>query len=604
MLRFLRIRHLAVIDAAEIEFEPGLNVLTGETGAGKSMLVEAVGLLLGGRASADLIRTGETTASVEAIFEHAGEEFLIRREITTQGRSRAYVNGDLTPIGGLKALAERLIELHGQHEHHTLLDPASHLDVLDAFGGLEAEAAAVEAAFLRYRHCRDELSLMRRALADREARQELVVFQLAELDRVAPLPAEDEELGALRRVLAGAERVERLCLEGYASLYESDDAVLPRLGGVWRRVGELAALDPKFQPYLEARAGLKGQLEDLAAFLRDYAGSIQASPDRLQQVDERLAQLERLKRKHGGTLADVVAKRSSLREELSDLANGDARIGELEARREAAAADYLARARALSAARRQRAADFASRLVALVGDLAMEGTRFEIRFDEAAESEEAWTRSGIDAAEFFVSPNPGEDLRPLARIVSGGELSRLMLAIKTLTTATRCGFTAAADRQPGAEAPGLIFDEVDAGIGGRTADIVGRNLRALGSAFQVLCITHLPQIAARADAHFEIAKRVEGGRTHTTVRRLDADARMDELGRMLGGTPTPALRETIRTMLAAGAGTEARGPEPADPTGDRREGESERAKGETERGTEAAKTVATKNRKGVKRRGA
>ena len=561
MLRFLSIKRLAVIDAAEVEFEPGLNVLTGETGAGKSILVEAVGLLLGGRASSDLVRTGEESATIEAIFENAGEEIVVRREITAQGRSRAFVNGELTPVGGLKALAERLIELHGQHEHHTLLDPTTHLGVIDSFGDLESQVTVVAAAFDALQRSRDELERMRRALADREARQEIVAFQLTELDRVAPTPGEDEELAALRRVLAGAERVERLCQEGYASLYESDDAVLPRLGGVWRRVGELAELDPKFQAYLEARDGVKGQLEDLAAFLRDYAAGIQASPERLQQTEERLAQLERLKRKHGSTLDEVIAKRESLRGELKELERGDERVTELERDSEAASLAFVAAAQKLSKARRALAAEFTPRLIALLGELAMDRTRFEVRFNQDPLPESAWSRSGIDAAEFFVSPNPGEDLRPLARIVSGGELSRIMLGIKTLTATSRHGFTDATSRPPSTSAPGLIFDEVDAGIGGRVADVVGRKLRALGSTFQVLCITHLPQIAASADTHFQIEKRVEGGRTRTSVRRLDAEGRVDEIGRMLGGELTPAIRATARDMLAerAAGGVKAKG---------------------------------------------
>jgi DNA repair protein RecN (Recombination protein N) len=554
MLRFLSIRRLAVIDSAEVEFEPGLNVLTGETGAGKSILVEAVGLLLGGRASGDLVRTGEDSATIEAIFESGGEELLVRREITAQGRSRAFINDALVTASALKELSSRLIELHGQHEHQTLLDPTTHLAVLDAFGGLTRLAAPVADAFDRMRDAKDALERTRRLAADRGARQELVAFQLAELDRIAPQASEDEELASLRQVLASAERVERLCEESYTSLYESDDAVLAGLGGVWRRVGELASLDSQFLPYLEARDGIKGQLEDLAMFLRRYADGIEASPERLQQVEERLAQLERLKRKFGPALADVIARREALRQEYIDLDRSDERIVELTAAYEAARTAYHSAAAKLSQARRTRAADFSRELVTLVGELAMADTRFEVRFNLEPLAEAAWSAQGIDTAEFFVSPNPGEELRALARIVSGGELSRIMLAVKTLTATTRHGFSDAADRPPSTAAPGLIFDEVDAGIGGRVADVVGRKLRALGSVFQVLCITHLPQIATCADTHFQIEKRVEGGRTKTTVRRLTADARVDEIGRMLGGELTPGIRATAREMLAERSG--------------------------------------------------
>ena len=556
MLRFLKITHLAVIDAVEVEFEPGLNVLTGETGAGKSILVEAVGLLLGGRASGDLVRTGEDAASIEAIFESGGEELVVRREITAQGRSRAFINGALATAGALKDLSGRLIELHGQHEHHTLLDPSTHLGVLDSFGALDALVAPAAAAFEAMLEASDALTRVRRALADRDARLELVTFQLGELDRAALRsaepgePGEDAELAASRKVLASAERVERLCVEGYTSLYESDDAILAGLGALWRRVGELATLDPQFQPYLDARDGIKSQLEDLALFLRRYADSIEASPERLQQIEERLAMLERLKRKYGPTLADIIARRDALRRERSVLEHGDERLAELERAHVEARAAYVTIAEALGKERRRVAAALAPQLERLLGELAMERTRFEVRFNTEPLPESAWTASGIDVAEFFVSPNPGEELRALARIVSGGELSRIMLGIKTLTATSRAGFSSAADRRPSGSAPGLVFDEVDAGIGGRVADVVGRKLRTLGSAFQVLCITHLPQIAASADTHFQIEKRVDHGRTRTTVVRLDERQRVDELARMLGGEAvTDGLRASAREML-------------------------------------------------------
>jgi DNA repair protein RecN (Recombination protein N) len=550
MLRFLSIKRLAVIDAVEVEFGPGLNVLSGETGAGKSILVEAVGLLLGGRASADLVRTGEESATIEAIFQAGGDEFLVRREVTAQGRSRAFVNGELATAGALKDLSAQLIELHGQHEHHTLLDPSTHLTALDAFGALDPLSVPVAAAFEVVRALAEDLVRVRRAAADRDARRELLAFQLAELDRARISAGEDDQLVQERQVLANAERVERLCSESYAALYDNDGAVLATLVGIWRRVAELASLDRQFQPYLEARDAIKGQLEDLALFLRRYADGIDASAARLQQVEERLALLERLKRKYGPTLADVVTRHDRLRQELDELDHSNARQVELERDHDAARSRFLEAAARLSDARRASAPDFARQLERLLGELAMERTRFQARFNADPLPESAWTASGVDTVEFYLSPNPGEDLRPLARIVSGGELSRIMLAIKTLTATTRYGPGEADDRRPGEAAPGLVFDEVDAGIGGRAADVVGRKLRALGSAFQVLCITHLPQIAAYADTHYLIEKRVDGGRTLTRVARLDAAGRVDELARMLGGEGiTEGLRATAREML-------------------------------------------------------
>jgi DNA repair protein RecN (Recombination protein N) len=553
MLRFLSIKRLAVIDSVEVEFDPGLNVLTGETGAGKSILVEAVGLLLGGRASGELVRTGEENAAIEAIFESGGDELLIRREITGQGRSRAFVNGNLATAGTLKDLSGRLIELHGQHEHQTLLDPGTHLPVLDVFGRLEEIGSHTSTAFAAFKDASAELDRGRAAAKDRTARQELAAFQLSELDRAGLRPNEDEELSATRQVLASAERVERLCAESYASLYESDDAVLASLGAIWRRVGELATLDPKFLPYLESRDSIKSQLEDLALFLRRYADGIEASPAKLQQTEDRLALLERLKRKYGPTLADVVARRDGLRRELADLEHADERLAELEHRHQASREAFVRVATELADARRRAAVSLARALETQLAELAMERTRFEVRFaDRLPEAE--WSASGFDRAEFYVSPNPGEELRPLARIVSGGELSRVMLAIKTLMAVSRHGFSESDLRPPSGAAPGLIFDEVDAGIGGRVADVVGRKLRTLGSAFQVLCITHLPQIAAYADTHFQIEKHVDKGRTRTTVRRLSAPERVEEISRMLGGAGvSDAVRASAREMLATRA---------------------------------------------------
>jgi len=436
MLRFLKISHLAVIDALEVEFDAGFNVLTGETGAGKSILVEAVGLLLGGRASGDLVRTGEDAATIEAIFENGGEELVVRREITAQGRSRAFIDGGLATAGALKELSTRLVELHGQHEHQTLLDPSTHLVVLDTFGRLDALIATAADTFGTMRRIAEEMERVRRAAADRDARQELVAFQLTEIDRAALKaappgePTEDIELSAARQVLANAERVERLCAESYAALYESDGAVLAGLGGVWKRVGELAAIDPKFQPYIEGRDGIKSQLEDLAAFLRRYSDTIEASPARLQQIEDRLALLERLKRKYGPALPDVIARREALRRELQDLEQGDVRLAELATQLASARAAYVKAAAALGAERRRVAVTFSRRLEEELAGLAMDKTRFDVRFNGLPE--EAWSAAGVDEIEFYVSPNPGEDLRPLARIVSGGELSRIMLAIKTL----------------------------------------------------------------------------------------------------------------------------------------------------------------------------
>jgi DNA repair protein RecN (Recombination protein N) len=543
MLRFLRIEHLAVIDALEVEFEPGLNVLTGETGAGKSMLVEAVGLLMGGRASADLIRTGESQATVQPVFDRpSGAELIIRREITSQGRSRAFVNDALVTAASLKDQTDSLVELHGQHEHQTLLDPQSHLTLLDDFAGLHADREGVAAAFRDWRHLEIESEAYHMDERERAARLDLLRFQIGELERAELRAGEDEELDRSRRVLSNAERIQRLCGEAYGALYDSDEAALARLATVWKRVAELAEVDPAFQPHLEARDAIKSQLEELAFSLRSYGESIDSSPAKLQEVEDRLALLERLKRKYGPTLADTISTRETLARQRESLQHADQRKAGLAAESRAAREEFLRRARALSLRRRQGAVEFAGRLQELMAELAMGRAKLEVRF-EGEVPESAWSEQGIDVAECYLSANVGEDLRPLAKIASGGELSRVMLAIRTLAAVA-------------VPAKTLIFDEIDAGIGGRVADVVGKKLRRIGESFQVLCITHLPQIAASSHAHFHISKSVAQGRTHTRVARLEREARIEEVARMMSGAaPTDAARAAARELL----GPEAKG---------------------------------------------
>ncbi|HEY6359630.1 MAG TPA: DNA repair protein RecN [Vicinamibacterales bacterium] len=559
MLRFLRIRHLAVIEAVEVEFEPGFNVLTGETGAGKSILVEAVGLLLGARASSDLVRTGESQAAIEAIFETPdGQELVVRREITSQGRSRSFINGTLATAAALRDLSARLVELHGQHEHQALLDPLTHLPVLDQYADAGALTARVAAAWNEVRTLREQLERSRMDARERSARLDLIAFQLGEIEKAAPRPGEDEELAATRQVLASAERIQRLCEESYASLYENDEAVLSRLGGVWKRVGELSTIEPQFAPYLDARDGIKSQLEDLAYFLRGYADGVDASPARLQQVEDRLALIDRLKRKYGPSLQDVIDKGETLARERALLTGGGERAEDLQQALTAANERYLAIARDLSRRRRVAASRFARELESMLAELAMDRTRFEVRFNDGELPEEQWSERGIDQAEFFISPNLGEELRPLARIVSGGELSRVMLALKTLVGhQTGSGFrvpSSESQTRSDVQLKTLIFDEVDAGIGGRVAEVVGAKLRMLGHRFQVLCITHLPQIAARGTTQFLIEKRVRGTRTVTSVLRLDPAGRLEEIARMIGGAAvSEPVRASARELLDAGA---------------------------------------------------
>jgi DNA repair protein RecN (Recombination protein N) len=539
MLRYLAIRHLAVIDRLELEFGPGLTVLTGETGAGKSILVGAVGLLVGGRASADLVRTGEDTATIEAAFDtHDGREVIVRREVSAQGRSRAFVDGALATSASLRELAGTLVDLHGQHEHQVLLDPATHLDVLDAYAQLEDPRSTVGDLFVTWQTARAERDRFASGQRESAARAEFIAFQLSEIDRVDPKADEDEELASTRQVLANADKLQRLCADAYQALYEGDGAALGSLGVVWRKVAELAAIDERFAPHVAAKDAVKAPLEDLAYFLRSYSADIDASPARLQEVEDRLAALERLKKKHGPTMADVIAKREQMKSDLHAVEHGSEHAAELESRLAAASSAYLKLAGELSLLRHEAAPRLSRALERSLADLAMARTRCDVRF-VPAQSDAEWSARGTEQAEFYISPNPGEDLKPLAKIASGGELSRIMLALKTLGSTDAPGKT-------------LIFDEVDTGVGGAVADVVGLRLQELSSRFQVLCITHLPQIAAYGQSHLSISKSVKQGRTLTRVDRLDADARQEELARMIGGAEvSAAVRASAREMLAA-----------------------------------------------------
>jgi len=557
MLKLLRINNIALIPALEVEFGPGLTLLTGETGAGKSILIDALGLLLGDRASPELIRSGEERAAVEAVFDLPeaaalleerglsadGDEVVLRRELHASGKGRATVNGALVPVSLLRDLSPRLAVIHGQHEPQGLLDSSTHLDLLDHFAGADGGRPLAEF----YRDLRAAEAALERLRGDRreaERRREMLEFQAGEIERAGLGSGEEEALRVEKARQANAGRLAGLSEEAYALLYDDEAAALARLGQVFRRVEELAAIDPSFRPFVEARAAALAPLEDLALRLRDYRGQLEVSPGRLDEIEGRLAVIERLKKKYGSTLEEVLAFGERCRRELDGLASPEEQERTLEARRERLAATYLERARALSKRRRAAALDLRKRVQAELAQLAMEKTRFEVAF-QPAEAEPAvepahWTERGLEQAEFLLSPNPGEELRPLARIASGGELSRIMLGLKSVVRSDAAGLT-------------LVFDEVDAGIGGRVAEVVGRKLKAVAERQQVLCVTHLPQIAALADRHFAVRKQVERGRTVTLVESLEDEARVEEIARMLGGeTITATARRHAREMLEQG----------------------------------------------------
>jgi DNA repair protein RecN (Recombination protein N) len=550
MLRFIRIQNLAVIESTEVEFSPGFNVLTGETGAGKSIVADAVDLLLGGRASSDLVRTGQAQATIEAMFEAAGRELVIRREITAQGRSRAFMDGLLVTASQLRDTAGGLVDLHGQHEQQRLLDPDTHLATLDEYGGLLPARARVAERWAGLRRLRDALSRASMDARERSARLEWLAFQIAEFDAVQPREGEDDALAAEKQVLLHADRVQRLCQEGYDLLVEQEGSALSTLGSVWKRVDELAQIGDGFGPFADGRAGVGDFLDDLARTFRATGEAMEDAGERLARVEDRLARLDRLKKQHGPTMAEVVQRWGAAVAERGQLQDAGAPEA-LEVGVAAAERSFLEAARALSRQRRDAAGRLGRAAEQALAGLGMAHTRFTVRFLPEL-TPDRWSEQGVDAAEFFVSANVGEDVRPLAKVASGGELSRIMLALHAV------GLEAGGAVDEAADVPQrtLIFDEVDAGIGGAVADVVGERLRALGDRFQVICITHLPGIAARADAHFAVEKELVRGRTVTHARPVTGDARVAEIGRMLAGSQrSESVRAAARELLDSATAT-------------------------------------------------
>jgi DNA repair protein RecN (Recombination protein N) len=555
MIKLLRISNIALIPSLDLELGAGLTLLTGETGAGKSIVIDALGLLLGDRATADLIRTGEDKAAVEAVADleparefldrHGlpsdGDDLVLRREIQASGKGRATVNGALVPVSLLRELAPLLAAIHGQHEPQGLLDPETHLDVLDHHAGL-ADREALGTTYRRLREVEGGLDRLRRDRREAERRREMLDFQAAEIEKALMESGEEESLRREKTLQANAGRLASLAGEAYGLLHEDEDAVVSRLGLVYRRIEELAGIDPAFAPHVEARAAVRATLEDLALFLRDYRETLSVNPGRLDEIESRLALIERLKKKYGATLDEVLAFGARCRLELESLGTPEEQERALEAERAGLASRYLELAFELSGHRRAAARLFETKVQAELRLLAMDRTRFAVRFRPEIVASDGgdpagWTERGLEAGEFLLSSNPGEELRPLARIASGGELSRIMLALKSVANLDVHGLT-------------LVFDEVDAGIGGGVAEVVGRKLRALSGRHQVLCVTHLPQIAAHADRHLAVHKRVQRGRTVTEVRSLDPNERVEEVARMLGGeTITDTARDHAREMV-------------------------------------------------------
>ncbi len=563
MLRELSIRNLAVVEEARVPFAPGLNVLTGETGAGKSIVVDALLLVTGARAQLDWIRTGAETALVEAVFDidptgpvaalldevghHPGDgQLVIRRELARSGRHRAFVNDGAATVGLLERLGEQLVEVHGQHEHQRLMEPARQLLLLDRFADAEPRRDAVAALVRRWEEARGALERLRRELREGARQEDLLRFQVAEIDELRLRDGEEDELRAERSRLQHAERIVAGLQETVGLLYEDPQAVSTRLARAAALLRDLSRFEPDAAASIEAIEAAQAHVEDVVGRARALRDRAVFDPERLEQIDARLDAIVKLKRKYGDSVAAILAHRQEAAAALDRLTRHDAIAEEMERAVAEAAHAAAAEAVALSAAR-TRAAERLERLIQKeIRGLGMEHGRFRVALrrepagaDELAAGTEGWRVGprGAESAELLLSANPGEELRPLAKVVSGGELSRVMLAAKTVL--------AAAD-----DVPVLVFDEVDAGIGGRVADVVGQKLAATAAGRQVLCVTHLAPIAAHAAHHLLVEKRVARGATRTTVGPLPAAARVDELARMLGGERvTETSRRHARELL-------------------------------------------------------
>jgi DNA repair protein RecN (Recombination protein N) len=569
MLTELSVENFALVEKLRLTFGPGLNLLTGETGAGKSILLDALGMALGERTGGDAIRHGAEKARVEAVFtvdendsrlreamEAAGVEaedgiLLLGRELTASGKSTVRINGRPATVGMLKAIGDVLVDIHGQHEHQSLLAVEHHVDILDAWCGQEILAlrAAVADAYAEAQAAARELAALQQDARERVRTLDLLAFQRDEIDNAAPKLDEEEELLSGRLRLASAEKLHAAAAGAYAALHggtagEGRNGKMAMavegagaLDGLTTAVAEIehaAKLDERLEPLLECLRNALYVAEDAGRDVRHYRDSIEFNPERLEEIEVRLDVLKTLKRKYGDTLEEVIRYREEIGARLETLENAETRIVELQAVVETTRANLAARAATLTVARKKPAEPIAKAILPELGDLAKTATRVSV----AIETREPTTK-GADDVEFLLSPNPGEPLKPLARIASGGEISRVMLALKSVLSRTYA-------------VPTLIFDEIDTGIGGRTGAVLAEKLAALARDVQVLCITHLPQIAAKGSRHFFIEKRTRKGRTTVSVTSLEEEARVQEIARMLGGARlTDTVLQHAREMLSA-----------------------------------------------------
>ncbi len=546
MLEQLTIRNFAIISGLETRLRPGLNILSGETGAGKSIIVNAVNLILGGRASADLIRTGTDEAKVEALFTIPDgsplaeilsrfdipfeNEVLISRSISREGRNAVRINGTLATLQMLSAVSPYLISVSGQHEHQRLLRPENHLFLLDDFGGLAGDRMDLAERFSGYTGLRTRISALDKDIRDMEERRDLARFQMEEIQAAGIEPGEDERLKEERNVLRHAEEIRSAVREAYQGIYEKDGAVISDIARLERGLGRAAGLDRRIEPARRALVSVRTELEEAALQLRDLQNRIPMDPHRLEEVEERVQLLNRLKRRYGPTLEDILQTGKRVAQQMDDLEEKRLERKAIENHMAGVEKELLDRALALSRRRRAASKTLKQAVERELSLLAMQGTRFEVQFDGGEETPGSYPkeildrmgRDGFDRVEFLLAPNVGEEIRPLARIASGGELSRIMLAMKTILAGK-------------ASVETVVFDEVDSGIGGSAAEIVGEKLHHLARYHQILCITHLPQIASKGEAHFRVWKGVQDQRTEASISQLDPEDRVREIARLLGG---------------------------------------------------------------------
>ena len=571
MLVELRLENYAVIDNLAVEFGQGLNLLTGETGAGKSILIDALALLLGDKASSDVIRAGAERAVVSAVFEVEGAaekplekilhtngldesddgSVILRREIAAGGKGRVFVNNQPATVAVLRLLAPHLATIHAQNESILAFDGPARLGLLDAFAGSQLES--VEAAFAAWKEIRTRIGDLERGEQDRLRLVDLWVFQKREIEDARIESGEDDRLESEKRVLANAEKIYNAAMNAFDLLYEGNGSTASSLRAAQKQVEELARYEPKFQEALAALETARISVEDVGATLRDYAGGIHASPEHLAQVEDRLALLDRLKRKYGPSLDEVIQFGAEVARKLSEVENKDEILKQLRVELGKASAEYLQAARSLSKKRQEAARRLEKLVEAEIGDLAMKSL-FRIALT-SLEEDANWTASGLDQVVYLISTNPGEPLRQLEHIASGGELSRVMLALKASVEAGKSSVARApapAKARSASSPRTLVFDEIDTGIGGRAAEAVGKKLKALARSNQVLCVTHLPQIATFGDHHYVIEKKESDGRARTTIRAVTGEGRTEEVARMLSGAKlTETSRKHAEQMIKA-----------------------------------------------------